>query len=156
MVEVEIPTFGLVRAEHLVLDFTGTLAVDGKLLPGVKELLNDAARLLKVHVITADTFGKAPAELKEVDCVLQVFSGDDTGVQKERYVKGLGGKRVIAIGNGNNDRKMLKAARIGIIVMGEEGCSVHALMNADILIGSIRDALGLFLNPMRLKATLRF
>ena len=36
MLELDIPGFGLVRLEHLVSDFTGTLSVDGRLLPGVK------------------------------------------------------------------------------------------------------------------------
>jgi hypothetical protein len=32
VIEIEIPGFGMVRLEHLVSDFTGTLSVDGKLL----------------------------------------------------------------------------------------------------------------------------
>mgnify|MGYP001563781915 CR=1 FL=1 len=31
MFEIDIPGFGLVKLEHLVSDFTGTLSVDGKL-----------------------------------------------------------------------------------------------------------------------------
>ncbi|NMC74942.1 MAG: hypothetical protein GYA56_11410 [Geobacteraceae bacterium] len=57
--------------------------------------------------------------------------------------------------NGNNDRLMLKAARLGIAVCEGEGCAVAALMNADIQARSIGEALGLLLNPKRLKATLR-
>ena len=106
-------------------------------------------------MVTADTFRKAQAELKDVNCALRVLSGDDTGTQKERYVKDLGAEHVVAIGNGKNDQKMLRAARISIAVMGEEGCSVHALMDAHILVRSINDGLGLVLNPTRLKATLR-
>lgn len=47
MFELEIPGFGLVRLEHLVTDFTGTLSVDGKLIPGVKERLNKISEFLK-------------------------------------------------------------------------------------------------------------
>ncbi len=68
MQEIDIPGFGSVRPEHLVSDFTGTLSFDGTLLPGVKELLNRIARIVKVHVLTADTFGTARAALEEVDC----------------------------------------------------------------------------------------
>ncbi len=40
MLEIDIPGFGLIKLKHLVSDFTGTLSVDGKLLPGLKQRLN--------------------------------------------------------------------------------------------------------------------
>ena len=155
MIEIDIPGFGFVRLEHLVSDFTGTLSVDGTLLPGVKELLNNVARIVKLHVVTADTFGTARDALEGVECTLTVLSGEVTDAQKERYVRDLGAERVIAIGNGNNDRKMLAAARIGIAVIEGEGCSVNALLSAHGAVRSIHDALGFILGPQRLKATLR-
>jgi hypothetical protein len=33
MIEIDIPGYGLVHLEHLVLGFNGTLSVDGKILP---------------------------------------------------------------------------------------------------------------------------
>ena len=36
MYSVDIPGFGEVKVEYLVSDFTGTLSVDGELLPGVE------------------------------------------------------------------------------------------------------------------------
>jgi soluble P-type ATPase len=155
MLEIDIPGFGFVRVNHLVSDFTGTLSVGGILFPGVKELLNKVARVVKLHVLTADTFGTAKDALAGVDCSLTVLSGEAIDIQKERYVTGLGAESVIAIGNGNNDRKMLTTARIGIAVIEGEGCSVEALRNATIVVRSIKDGLGLLLDPQRLKATLR-
>jgi len=155
MLEIEIPGFGHVRLEHLVSDFTGTLSVDGRLLPGVKELLNNAARLVKLHVLTADTFGTARMALDGVECILTVLSGEVLDMQKERYVRDLRAEHVIAIGNGNNDRKMLAAARIGVALIEGEGCSVNALSSAEIVVRSINEALGLLFNTDRLKATLR-
>ncbi|KAA3658736.1 MAG: ATPase P, partial [Chloroflexi bacterium] len=35
MIEVNIPDFGQLALDYLVLDFNGTLAVDGRLLPTV-------------------------------------------------------------------------------------------------------------------------
>jgi hypothetical protein len=61
--ELAIPGFGRLRLEHLVLDYNGTLAVDGRPLPGVKTRLKRLARSLRIHVITADTFGKARSSL---------------------------------------------------------------------------------------------
>jgi P-type E1-E2 ATPase len=156
MLEIDIPGFGLVKLEHLVSDFTGTLSVDGQLLPGVKERLNEIAKFLKIHILTADTFGRAKAELEGIDCEIRILLGEDHDVQKEEYVKKLEAEGVIALGNGNNDRKMLKTAKIGIAVCLTEGCSIDAIKAADILVISIIDAFNLLLNSKRCKATLRF
>lgn len=156
MVEIDIPGFGAVRLQHLVSDFTGTLSVDGRLLPGVEERLNRIAEFLGIHVLTADTFGSARAELKGVRCGLHVLEGDRHDIQKEAYVNALSAGSVIAFGNGSNDRKMLRASRVGVAVCLAEGCATDAAMSADILVTSITDGLDLLLNPMRCKATLRF
>lgn len=156
MFQIDIPGFGPVRLENLVSDFTGTLSVDGRLLPGVRERLNMIAKSLKVHVLTADTFGKARVELEGVNCEIHILEGENHDVQKEEYVKKLGAESVVALGNGNNDRRMLKMARIGIAVCLGEGCAVDALKSADITVNTPLDALDLLLNPKRLKATLRF
>ena len=155
MIEIDIPGFGFVRLEHLVSDFTGTLSVDGALLPGVKVPLNKVAKVVKLHVLTADTFGTAQTACAGIDGALTILSGEVIDIQKERYVRDLGAESVIAIGNGNNDRKMLAAARIGIAVMEGEGCSLNALLSADIAVRSINEGLGLLLDPRKLKATLR-
>jgi soluble P-type ATPase len=36
MLEIDIPGFGPIKVRHLVSDFTGTLSVDGRLLPEIK------------------------------------------------------------------------------------------------------------------------
>lgn len=130
MFELDIPGFGFVRLEHLVSDFTGTLSVGGRLLPWVREGLNKIAEFLNVHIITADTFGKARAELEGIDCEIHILKGENHDIQKEEYVRMLGAERVIALGNGNNDRRMLKTAKIGIAVCLNEGCSVDAIKSA--------------------------
>ncbi len=156
MFELDIPGFGPVRLSHMVSDFTGTLSVDGRLLPGVKEQLNKIAEFLKVYILTVDTFGMAKAELEGVNCELHILEGNDHDVRKEDYVRRLGADSVITFGNGNNDRRMLKAARVGVAVCLREGCSADAVKSADILVTSTKDGLDLLLNPKRLKATLRF
>ncbi len=40
MLEINIPSFGLLRLEYLVLDLNGTIALDGKLLPGFTDRLD--------------------------------------------------------------------------------------------------------------------
>jgi len=156
MYSVDIPGFGSVRVEVLVSDFTGTLSVDGALLPGVGDRLNRISEFLQVQILTADTFGKARDALQKVNCTTNILTGPDLDLQKESYVKDLGTEKVVALGNGNNDRRMLAAARVGIAVAEGEGCAVEAIVAANILVHSAAEGLDLLLNPKRLKATLRF
>jgi soluble P-type ATPase len=156
MIELDIPGFGVVKLEHLVSDFTGTLSFNGKLIPGVKEKLNELADLLTIHVLTSDTFGSAKAELTDIKCNLHVLEGEFHDLQKEEYIEKLGAISVVAFGNGNNDRKMLRVARIGIAVIEGEGCAVDILMAGDVNVTGIINGLDLLLNTKRLKATLRY
>jgi P-type E1-E2 ATPase len=156
MIEIDIPGFGLVKLDHLVSDFTGTLSFNGKLIPGVKECLNKLSELLDIHVLTSDTFGTAKSELEDIRCEVRILEGEYHDLQKEEYVEKLGAAHVVAFGNGNNDRKMLRISRIGIAVSGKEGGAVDILMAGDLHIPSITDGLELLLHTRRLKATLRY
>lgn len=140
---------------HLVLDFNGTIAIDGKLIAGVKELLLSLSYHLTLHIITADTFGTVEKEVKDIPINVVLISREDHGSQKERYVKSLNENTVVSIGNGVNDGKMLQVSAIGVMVMQAEGCSPKSLLTADILCPDILSALGLLNNPLRLVATLR-
>ncbi len=154
MIEIDIPGFGPVRLEHLVSDFTGTLSVNGQLITKVDARLNKLAESMKIHILTADTFGKAQAELKGINCEIHILTGENHDVQKEEFVAKLGADSVVAFGN--NDRRMLKATRIGIAVSEGEGCAVDAIMAANIYVRSAVEGLDLLLNTKRLIATLRF
>ena len=83
MLEIDVPGLGPVKLEHLVSDFTGTLSLDGGILPGVTERLNRLSLFLKIHVLTADTFEKARSELSTVDCELRIIKGENLDMQKE-------------------------------------------------------------------------
>lgn len=155
MIEVNIPGYKTFRLEHLVLDHNGTLAVDGILLPGVKECLAKLAADLQVHVITADTFGKARAQLEGIPCKLSILSATDQDIGKLAYIKELDPDRCVCIGNGRNDRLMLLRSALGIAVMLDEGTAVQTLQAADVVCTGIVPALELLLNPLRLTATLR-
>ena len=155
MIEIGIPEFGSLALQHLVVDYNGTLACDGFLLPGVRERLQILAEKLQVHVVTADTFGKAREALCDVPCTLFVLSPGKQTEAKLAYVEQLGVTRSVCIGNGANDQLMLKAAALGIVVIQDEGASYTTLAAADIVTTSIQNALELLINPLRLVATLR-
>jgi P-type E1-E2 ATPase len=155
MIIVETPGVNKLEAEHLALDYNGTLAIDGKLTPGIKSRLEELSHQIKIHILTADTFGTSEKELANINCELEIIDQEMQDVHKQEYVNHLGKKKVIAIGNGANDALMLASAGIGILVILAEGTSPKALMNADIVCTSIVDALDLLKNPLRMVATLK-
>lgn len=155
MIRIDIPGLGIFEFEHFVTDFSGTLSEDGFLIPGLRERLEELSGKLKIHVLTSDTFGRAREEMKGINCVVCVLDGENHLIQKEQYVRNIGADRVVALGNGNNDALMLKAARLGIAACLKEGCSREALDTSQIFVKSPVDAIDLLLNPKRLVATLR-
>ena len=155
MIQIEIPGFGLLQLSHVVLDSNGTLAVDGSLIEGVRSRLEGLAGELSIHVVTADTYGKAVGTFQALDCHLIILPPSDQAIAKADYIRRLGSDTVVAIGNGRNDWLMLQQAAIGIAVLGQEGTSVEALMAADVVVQDIFTALDLLQMPLRLVATLR-
>ncbi|GAV22131.1 HAD family hydrolase [Carboxydothermus pertinax] len=155
MLTVEIPGRFTLNLAYLVLDYNGTIAVDGKLLPGVGELLVELNKFLKIYVLTRDTFGKVREELALFPFVELIIVGEPGAQEKRKFLEKLGAEKTVAIGNGYNDRLMLKEAALGILVIEEEGASIEALLSADIIVKSPIDALKLLTNKGRMVATLR-
>jgi P-type E1-E2 ATPase len=155
MLKFEIPGRELIEVRNLVLDYNGTLAIDGLLIEDVKDKINLLSRHLDVFVITADTFGSAVKNLKNCNCKLKILGNERQDLQKAAFVKELGAENTVSIGNGMNDCLMLKEAIVGVCAMQNEGCAVKTLINADVVVRNIIDAFDLLLNPKRLSATLR-
>ena len=152
---LEIPGCKNLEINFLVLDYNGTLGIDGKLIPGVKERLISLSENIEIHIVTADTFGRAAQELEGIPVSLKILDTENQAVAKQNHVQNLDPKHVIAMGNGRNDRLMLKEAALGIALIQEEGTSTESIHSADLVCKSITDALDLLKNPNRLVASLR-
>jgi soluble P-type ATPase len=155
MLAIAIPGFRDLELDHLVLDYNGTLAVDGVLIPEARDALAALAEKVEIHVVTADTFGRAERELAGLPVKLTVISRESQAEAKLAYVQRLGVERVFAIGNGRNDRRMLAAVVVGVALAHREGAAGEALAAADVVAVDIVDALDLLRHPARLIATLR-
>jgi P-type E1-E2 ATPase len=155
VISVTIPGWGNMEIENIVLDLNGTIATDGKIPSEVKEKINSLSKKAKVYILTADTQGTANKESSDMGVELLKVSEQDSAEVKLRVLESLDPTRTVAIGNGNNDQLILKEAALGIAVLGDEGMSVIAMKNADIVVKDISNALDLFLKPKRLIATLR-
>ncbi|HVB86729.1 MAG TPA: ATPase P [Candidatus Dormibacteraeota bacterium] len=159
-IAIEIPNFPDISIRRIVTDYNGTLSQGGKVSPGVIERLRRLHALVEIDVITSDTFGTASAELAPAGLRPVLLSSDARHDQaKESHVKAHDAAHVAAFGNGNNDSRMLKAVKdvggLAIAVDNGEGCSVQTLLNAEIFVVGIANALDLLLEPIRCKATLR-
>jgi soluble P-type ATPase len=155
MIEINIPGNKILKLEHLVLDYNGTIAFDGALIDGVKECLAELSQMLTVHVITADTFGSVKKAIEDIDCKLAVIPLDRQDAAKLEYVKNLGCEKTVSMGNGTNDRLMLKASALGVAIIQGEGAAFETLASADVVCTDILFALSLLSKPLRLIATLR-
>ena len=155
MLEIDIPSRGVLRLEHSVLDVNGTIALDGQLVPAAYARLERLCEKLDLWLVSADTQGT----LVELADVLQIkwrlLQKGNEATQKAVLVGELGAERVVAIGNGANDAMMLRQAALGIAVLGGEGLATACLVAADVVVPSIESALDLLLYPRRLVATLR-
>jgi len=152
---IDIPHHPTLYLRNVVLDYNGTLAKDGKLKAVAKPLLESLTERYAVHVITSDTFGSVQAQLEGFEITVKVLKSDDHTSEKAAYINELSANFCAAVGNGNNDEKMLQDAALSIALMGDEGCSTQTLMASNIVCKSIEDALALLLNEKRLIATLR-
>lgn len=155
MIKVDIPGRGAVEYRHIVLDFNGTMACDGILIPGVEEKLNLLADHLEVHILTADTFGLCKTSCRGIRGSIKILTSEAGGPEKEKFVADLGAENVIAVGNGVNDALMLARSALGIVITGPEGTSAKALQAADVVTRDINVALDMLLNTKRIIATLR-
>ena len=66
LIDIAIPGKGNYAIEHLILDLNGTIALDGRIIKGVREKLTELSRKLDVMVVTADTNRNAEALLGDL------------------------------------------------------------------------------------------
>ena len=158
-IHLDIPGFGRRHITAVVSDYTGTCSEGGTVRPDVKKRLRRLAKLVDLHILTADTFGTAERQLGGVTTP-HFLSSRRQDEEKRNYVSGFDLREVAALGNGNNDRRLLAAVKKGgglsIAIDNGEGCAIDALRNAHLFIAGAANALELLLDPRRLKATLRF
>ena len=152
---INIPGHKTLEINHVIFDFNGTIAIDGKLINGVAEQINKLSGELDFHVLTADTFGTVERELAFVHCNVVIIPSENQDQAKLDYLLKLGKDKTICVGNGRNDALMLDHAVLGVALIQEEGVCIETLEAASIALKSVLDFFGLLNNPKRLVATLR-
>lgn len=154
MITIRIPGREEFTLNHLILDYNGTIALDGKVIPAIIPRLELLSKELGIYVITADTHGTAAKNCEGLPLEVKAFPSTDVGkIKAEEALKLTGG--VVCIGNGFNDIQMSDACALSICVIGKEGCCGALLSHVDVAVTSIEDALDLLIKTDRLRATLR-
>jgi len=155
MIEIKVPGGKAYSIENIVFDYNGTIAANGKVCDIVKEKILRLCNLANVYVLTADTYGSASEECRDLGLTLKTFPKNNCGDFKAEIVEELGKDKTVCFGNGNNDIKMFKKSSLAIAVLESEGMCAKLLAEADILVKSIEDGIDLLLNTTALIATLR-
>ena len=111
MMKTQIPGWGELEIKNLILDFNGTIAKDGKVLEGVKELLGKIHEAgIEIYVVTADTNGTVAAECETLPVHVKIFGSDTVARDKRCLCQELGCQNTASIGNGRNDIQVFPAS----------------------------------------------
>ena len=154
MIKIDIPGRETIEIEHIVLDYNGTVALDGRLMAGAAERMEKLGQLARIYVLTADTYGTVQAQCAGRGIEVRTFPQANAAERKAEIVRALCGGTA-CIGNGLNDIGMFDAADLSIAVMDGEGVCAALISHADVLVRSAEEGLDLLLKPDRLRATLR-
>ena len=152
---VEIPGRETLEIKDIVFDYNGTIAIDGKLIGDVSKNINELSSSFNFYVITADTYGIVKKELENTNCKVITIPALSQDMAKLNFVKELGLNTCLSVGNGRNDKLMLKETILGIAILQDEGLCTETLLNSDILVKSIFDVFAFLKESNRLIATLR-
>ena len=155
MLTVEIPGRGSFNIENVIFDYNGTIAVNGEIKPQVRKKINELSNLVRIYVLTADTYGSAARECEGLNLKLLTFPTENARDHKAEIVSSLGENNSVCFGNGYNDLKMFQKALLSVAVLEEEGMCAALLNSADVLVRSAEEGIDLLLKPKRLIATLR-
>lgn len=155
MIRYQIPGREDIEIENVVFDFNGTIAVNGKLIDGVSQLINELSKQVNIYILTADTYGTVEKECSGINAKLLTFPKENAGQSKMDIVKKLGSDKTLCIGNGFNDLPMFGEAALSIAIIEGEGASAKLLTRADIVVRDIIDGINIVLNENMIKATLR-
>ena len=155
MKRIDIPGWGSVELENLVLDLNGTITESGSFIPGVIDRLEMLKGLgIRIYVLSGDTRGTVKERFADVPGIDAVVT--KTAREKRDFVESLGPSSTVCVGNGNIDVEMFKVAGLSICTIQAEGATTQALLNADIVVTHINQALEILLDEEKLIATLRY
>lgn len=152
---IEIPGYKILQLDTLLLDYNGTVALDGQIPPSVRERLAALSEEFKIYILTADTHGTAAKQCQDMDVTLYTFPVGNAAEYKWEIVDKVGGEHCVCMGNGRNDVLMFEKSALSVAILDGEGMYAGLLAKADVCVRSIEEGLDLLRYPKRLIADLR-
>jgi soluble P-type ATPase len=148
-----IPEAGELEIQTIILDLNGTLTVGGKVPGNVKEQLSKLKGMgFNIIFFTGNTRGDADEIAADLGIEWKLAKN---GQDKKAEAEKLNPSTCASIGNGLIDLELMRVVRLRIVTLQAEGVHIQTLLNSDIVVPTINDALDLFLDEQRLIATLR-
>jgi len=148
-----IPGAGNLEIKTIILDLNGTLSVGGVIPEGVKERIDELkARDFQVVFFTGNTRNDADDLAATLGIDWQLAK---SASEKKAAALLLDPESCASIGNGLIDLELMQTVRLRVVTLQAEGVHVQTLLNSDIVVPTILDALDLFIDEQRLIVTLR-
>lgn len=149
----DIPGSGELTIDTIILDLNGTLSVGGSIVEGVHDRL---AQLKEIGFNVLFFTGNTRNDADEIASGLGIeWRLAKNAAEKRDLALTMSPDRCASIGNGLIDLELMKAVKLRIVTLQAEGVHVQTLLNSDIVVPNMNDALDLFIDPQRLIATLR-
>lgn len=149
----DIPGQPKLEIKTIILDLNGTLSIAGVVPEGVKDLLSKLKiKGFNLIFFTGNTRNDADDLAKDLGISWKLAK---TAEDKAALAQELDPETCASIGNGLIDLELMKTVKLRIVTLQAEGVHVQTLMNCDIVMPNITDALDLFIDEQRLIATLR-
>jgi soluble P-type ATPase len=137
----------------IILDLNGTLSVGGSIPEGATERLAALKkRGFRLLFLSGNTRGNADELAEELGIEWKYAT---TGAEKRAIAEKLEPETCASIGNGLIDLELTKLVKLGVVTLQSEGIHVQTLLQADVAVPTINDALDLFLDEKRMIATMR-
>jgi soluble P-type ATPase len=149
----QIPGMGELEIKTIILDLNGTISVGGKLVEGVHDRIKTLkGQDFRIVLFTGNTRGDADDICTQLG-IEWVQAKNAQGKADE--AKKLEPETCVSIGNGLIDLELMKTVKLRIVTLQSEGVHVQTLLNSDVVVPSINDALDMLIDPDTLIASLR-
>ena len=154
MISIQRPGMESLDIHFVLIDFEGTLAMDGRVHPKAKDKVNLLSKRVTITILTKSNREKVEETLRKMRAEILYVTEGDSSQQKLNVLQRLGPHQTAVIGNGLDDVRILEQAGLGMCVIGKEGASAEAMAKADLVVTHVLDALDFLLKPSRQRAIL--
>jgi soluble P-type ATPase len=154
MISIQRPGMESLDIHFVLIDFEGTLAMDGRVHPKAKDKVNLLSKRVTITILTKSNREEVEETLRKMRAEILYVTEGDSSQQKLNALQRLGAHQTAVIGNGLDDVRIMEQAGLGMCVIGKEGASAEAMAKADLVVTHVLDALDFLLKPLRQRAIL--